>query len=196
MKKNQLTTTIGAIALAMAVINCKASVISFAQEMADAGNVTLSVSPAYAPEIKDDNGDKAQWGVGVSATYTLQGAIGQYTFTGVRVDYLGGQLWAPSVTGGLKADVTLFDKVKVTPIAYTGMVFPLSDWKQQAGSVGIIAGGGLKVGLYSTTVAGYPLDVFAGVAYEHWAMQDGSMPGAVYRGFFGVKFAFKKQAAP
>ena len=32
MKKNQLTT-IGAIALAMAVINCKTSVISFAQEM-------------------------------------------------------------------------------------------------------------------------------------------------------------------
>lgn len=197
--KNKLTI-IGAV-LAIAVTNVtaqtndtdstKARAIAFAQSMADAGNITLSISPAYAPDVVDKSGKREQWGVGVAATYTFTGELGSHVFTGLRLDYLGGELWAPSISGGLKADVQVFG-INFTPFAYTGAVFPLQSLEDQAGSVGAIAGAGLKTDLWKGTVFNYPAVLFAGFGTEKWIMnEDTGFDGVIYRGIVGLKISFK-----
>ena len=198
MKKTKLTVIIGVI-LAMAVINVAAQsetgsakdrAIAFAQEMKDAGNLAVTLSPCYAPDVKDKAGNASQWGVSLAATYTFQDGLGKFLFTGMRLDYLGNELWAPSVNGGLRADVQIFGHT-ITPVAYTGVVFPLSSLQDQVGSVGFIAGTGFKAELWHGTLFKKEASLFAGFAAEKWAMQDDTrFSGVIYRGFVGLKVRF------
>lgn len=150
----------------------KQSFIGFAQGVNTEQNITAALYPSYAPDLINKDGKSDQWGAGIALTYHPKGAVGQYTFTGVRLDYLGSQFWAPSVNGGLKADVQIFG-VNFTPIAYTGLVVPLGGAGSENGSLGVIAGGGVKTKLWTGKVFGKDADLSVGVAAEKWSNFDG-----------------------
>lgn len=168
----------------------KTRFISFTQEAKDAGNVAFTLSPCYAPSLKDKNGKDSHWGAGAALTYTLTGDVGKFTFAGIRLDYLGGELWAPSVNGGLKADVQILGHT-FTPVAYSGAVFPLASLQDATGSVGIITGGGVKTEVWQGQLFKHDATLFAGYAAERWNMQDGhQFDGLIHRGFVGLKIKF------
>lgn len=99
------------VILAMAAINIpaqnvnpevKAKWFSVVQSIKDAGNLTIAVSPSYAPEIKDKDGNSDAWGAGLSLSYRIpaDGILG-HTFAGAQLDYIGSQFLSVGIAGGL-----------------------------------------------------------------------------------------------
>jgi len=150
----------------------KANAIAFTQGVNTEQNITVGISPSYAPDLINANGVKDQWGAMISLTYHPKGAVGQYTFAGIRLDYLGSKFWAPSIAGGLKADVQLFG-VNITPFAYTGAVVPVSGAGSQNGDWGTIVGGGAKVSVWNGKVFGKDANLSVAVAAEKWSQFNG-----------------------
>lgn len=181
MKKQLIAITAAALALftvitavAQPSVNpeVKDNAIAFVQGVNAEKNITIGISPSYAPDLINANGVKDQWGAMVSLTYHPQGAVGQYTFAGIRLDYLGSKFYAPSIAGGLKADVQIFG-VNVTPFAYTGAAVPLSGAGDQNGDWGTIVGGGAKVSAWNGKLLGLNANLSVGVAAEKWSQFDG-----------------------
>lgn len=188
MKKTILL--IGAI-VAMAVINLnaqnispevKSSWLSFAQDLKDAGNLTIAVSPSYAPDLKDKDGNSDSWGAGLSLTYRIpaDGILG-HTFAGVQLDYIGSQFLSVGVAGGLKGNFQV--KGQNFDIgAYAGTVKAVSgsdnsDWGFMTGS------------FVKTTVKAWdnvwgigPGKLDVGCAVEKWDRFDGVVirPGIAF----------------
>lgn len=190
--KNTITL-IGAI-LAMAVIHLhaqtainpdvKADWLAFAQDMKDAGNLTVAVSPSYAPEIKRSTGKSDPWGAGLSLTYRIPADTGilGHTFVGAQLDYIGGEFLSVGVAGGLKGNFQI--KGQNFDIgAYAGAV------KAVAGSdetdLGLMSGTYLKTTVKTwDSIAGIgPGKLDVGGAVEKWER----FPGNVYR--VGVAFS-------
>ena len=177
MKKT--LTLIGAI-LAMAVINLNAqttieddALVTFKQ-IADAKNLTLAISPSYAPDLENQAGESDPWGFGVSLTYRpVQDGILSHLFAGTQIDYIGSEFLAVSVTGGLKADFQVMSQ-NFTTFAYGGAVKPLNgsdvtDW-------GTMGGVGLKTTIKTFTIRETmtgAIDV--GGAVEKWTKFDGEV---------------------
>jgi hypothetical protein len=155
----------------------KSNAIAFVQGVSAEKNLTIGISPSYAPDLINANGVKDQWGACLALTYHPQGAVGQYTFAGIRLDYLGSQFYAPSIAGGLKADVQLFG-INVTPFAYTGAAVPLSGAGKQNGDWGTIVGGGAKVSVWNGNLLGLNANLSIAVAAEKWSQFD----GVIYHG--------------
>lgn len=150
----------------------RTNAITFVQGVSAEKNVTVALYPSYAPDLINKDGKNDQWGAGIALTYHPQGAVGQYTFAGIRLDYLGREFYAPSIAGGLKADVQVFG-FNLTPIAYTGAVFPLSGAGRENGSVGTIVGGGVKADLWNGKIAGLDAKLSVFAAAEKWSQFDG-----------------------
>lgn len=150
-------------------------IIAFAQGVSGNSNLTFSVYPSYAPDLINSKGESDQWGAGVALTYSFNGDVGQYLFTGLRLDWLGSELWAPSINGGLKADVQLFGH-NFTPFVYTGTVVPLGGAGSLNGEFSMIVGGGVTTRIWSGRVFGKDASLGITAAAEHW----GNFEGNVY----------------
>ncbi len=150
----------------------KSNVVAFVQGVSAERNLTISIAPSYAPNLINKDGVSDQWGACLALTYHPQGAVGQYTFAGIRLDYLGSEFWAPSINGGLKADVQLFG-INFTPLAYTGVSIPLAGAGEDNGDVGIIAGGGVKTTLWNGLLFGKAANLSVFAAAEKWSQFDG-----------------------
>lgn len=133
---------------------------SLADSILNAHGLALAVYPTYGRDIVA-NGQRNPWGFGIAAMYP----VAQYAYAGLRLDYLGGQFWAPSVTVGAKYTV---DKLPFKPTVFTvgGLVIPLADAGEQNKSVGAIAGVGLNANIYHSKDGTFTLDAF--VEGEKW----------------------------
>lgn len=147
-------------------------IIDFNQGVSGSSNLNVAVYPSYAPDLINADGKSDQWGFGAALTYSFRGDVGRYLFAGLRVDYLGGEFWAPSIAGGLKADVQLFGH-NVTPFAYTGAIVPLSGAGSLDGEWGVIYGTGLKTDVWKGKLFGKDARVGIGAAIERWDNFDG-----------------------
>ena len=155
----------------------KAALIGFAQGVNQVKAVSVGVYPAYAPDLVV-NGEKHVWGVGIAALYP----VSQYSFAGLRLDYLGGQFWMPSCTVGLKADMQILGH-NVTPFTIGGAIFPVSDAGDRNGQVGAIVGAGITANIWQSDDSKKSLNLF--YACEKWTIFD----GVIHRP--GVAFSFK-----
>lgn len=104
--------------------------------------------------------------------YSFEGTVGEHLFAGVRLDYLGHEFWAPSIQGGLKADLK-FGSVVVTPFTYTGVIWATSGAGDQNGDGGVLVGGGAKVTIWSGKLLGANAEIGVGAAAEKWSNFDG-----------------------
>lgn len=179
--KTKLTSITSAALLLFTIITAvaqdapadvKTRVIAFEQGVAGASNITLAIYPSYAPNLVNADGKKDQFGFGVSATYTFSGALGQHLFTGLRLDYLQGTFWVPSVNGGVKADVQILGH-NFVPFAYTGIIKPLTTGNDSATDFGMIAGAGVMTEIWHGKLLGKPAAFSLGVAAEKWGHFDG-----------------------
>lgn len=136
--------------------------------------ISVLAYPGYAPDLKV-NGTSKPWGMGVALLYP----VGDYAFTGARLDFMGNNWFAPSVNVGLKADIQLFG-YKVTPFTMAGAVMPLSGAGSQNTVVGAIVGGGFNALVWQSKDGRASLNIFAAV--EKWTQYDGQIyrPGAAF----------------
>lgn len=141
--------------------------LSFEQNVEGNSNVTFGIYPSYAPKLINSQGLSDKWGAGIFATYNFKGAVGDHLFTGLRLDYLGSEFWAPSINGGLKADVQVLGH-NFTPFAYTGAIVPVSGAGDLNGDWGIIYGGGVKTHIMSFKVFNKDASLDLGAAVERW----------------------------
>ena len=148
----------------------KNRLLGFAQDASEAKTLVVAVYPSFAPKLVDADGHKTQWGFGAAALYP----IGQYAYTGFRVDYLAGEFWAPSINVGLKADVQIFG-MNFTPMAYTGGVVPLAGAGEKNGDWGYIIGGGVKARVWSGKVFGKTASLDIAATAEKWSQFDGEV---------------------
>jgi hypothetical protein len=175
MKKTLTTVLIGLALLATATAQEITNTVSkrfveFAQGASTFKSLTFAVYPSYAPELVT-GGKKDLFGFGATALYPL----GNFAYTGLRVDYLGHEFWAPSINIGLKADVQIFG-VNVTPMTYTGAIVPLSGAGNQNREVGYIIGGGASVSIWKGKAFGKDASFALAAAAEKWS----NFPGNVY----------------
>lgn len=138
-------------------------------------NLTLAVYPSYAPDLINGDGRKDQWGAGAALVYSFEGTVGEHLFAGVRVDYLGHEFWAPSINGGLKADLH-FGSITLTPFMYTGVIWATSGAGDQNGDGGVLFGAGAKVTVWRGQLLGANAEVGVGAAVEKWS----NFAGQVY----------------
>lgn len=186
--------TLLAVALCAGLLNVNAQednpdtktrVISLAQGVNDAKQLSFALYPGYAPDLTI-NGVHKPWGFGAAALYPVYNAGAFSGFTGLRIDYLGDEFFAPSADIGIKADIQLHlfgrDFV-VTPMAYGGMIFPLQGAGDKNMDLGAIVGGGVYSTLWQSADKRMAFTVFA--AAEKWTLFD----GVIYRP--GAAFTFK-----
>lgn len=185
--KSKLLRLIGVAAL-LATVNCnlpaqeaetgtnapsgstKDRLISFVQDTSAARSLVFAFYPSFASKLVDADGNKNQWGFGAAALYP----ISQYVYTGIRVDYLAGEFWAPSINVGLKADVQIFGW-NFTPMVYSGGVVPLSGAGEKNGDWGYILGAGAKARLWEGKVFGKAAAFDLAATVEKWSQFDGEV---------------------
>jgi len=178
MKRTQIAVIAAAFALSLSVQAQTwtwSNMVRFASAASDAKSVTLALSPSYAPDLTVA-GKKAPWGVGAAAVYPVLTLGPVQTLTGIRLDWLANQFFAPSVSATVQAPLILFNKVEVTPFGIGGAIFPLG----QAGAtdaVGAIYGGGLGIKVFSWERGGVKGAVSVGGGVERWT----PYPGNIYR---------------
>ena len=173
MKKTTLTLSAVLLAATLSAQELtnkiETRIIGFAQDTSAAKSVVVAIYPSYAPELQV-GGKKQQLGFGLAALYP----VSQYVYTGIRVDYLGGNFWAPSINVGLKADVQLFG-VNITPMLYTGGVVPLSGAGDQNKDWGYITGGGAMVSVWKGTLFKKEASLTLAATAEKWSQFDGNV---------------------
>lgn len=148
----------------------KDRLLSFVQDTSAAKTLVVAVYPTYAPQLLNARGEKDQWGFGAAALYP----VSQFVYTGIRVDYLASEFWAPSINVGLKADVQVFG-LNFTPMAYTGAVVPLSGAGDKNGDWGYIVGGGVKARIWSGELFGKAASLDLAATAEKWSQFDGEV---------------------
>lgn len=138
---------------------------SLAGSILNSKGLALAAYPTYGRDIVA-NGNKNPWGFGLALLYP----VADYAYAGLRLDYLGGEFWAPSVTVGAKYTV---DKLPGKPTVFTvgGLVIPLADAGDQSKVVGAIAGVGMTVNLLHSKDGRFTLDAF--IEAEKWTNFDG-----------------------
>lgn len=180
--KTKLTALIGIAALMLAMMatvhaqpsvspEVKSNVVSFVQGVSAEKNITVALYPSYAPNLINKDGKSDQWGAGIALTYHPAGAVGQYTFVGLRADWLGSEIGLASASGGLKADVQIFG-FNVTPLAFTSATIPMSG-TQEDGNWGVAVGGGVKADLWKGKIAGLDAKLSVFAVAEKWSQFDG-----------------------
>lgn len=92
---------------------------------------------AYASHAKglvDGDGHKAEWGGGLAALYPLNA----YVRTGVRMQYIDGNIFLPSVNVQLQT-IKTYGKFSLTPSVYTGLLTPWGN-SNDTGTIGTLTG--------------------------------------------------------
>lgn len=165
--------------------NWSSDILTFAQSVSDAKEITVALYPTYAPDIVV-NGHKSQWGAGIAALYpVLPDSLGNHAYTGLRLDWVAEGFFAPSAEVGLKADVQILGH-NFTPFIEGGLVYPLSARStapSQTDSIGAIAGAGVTANIWSSASGKAQANVF--VVVEKWT----NFPGQIYH--LGAAFTFK-----
>ena len=172
-----LFTVITAVAQPSVNPKSKTTPSPFVQGVNAEKNITIGISPSYAPDLINASGVKtngAQW---VSLTTTRK-AQSVNTPLPVSAWIISVQILCPVNRGGLKADVQIFG-VNVTPFAYTGAAVPLSRAGDQNGDWGTIVGGGAKVSAWNGKLLGLNANLSVGLPLK-WSQFD----GMIYRGAF------------
>jgi hypothetical protein len=164
------TTTINAQDTNPPAGSTKDRLISFVQDTGAAKSLVLAIYPTFAPSLLNARQEKDQWGFGAAALYP----VSQYLYTGIRIDYLASEFWAPSINVGLKADVQVFG-INFTPMVYTGGVVPLSGAGDKNGDWGYIVGGGVKARVWAGTVFGKQASLDLAATAEKWSQFDGEV---------------------
>jgi len=102
---------------------------------------TTSTNWVVAPYAIYVDDDVNSFGGGIAAMYS----VSQYALTGLRLDYVNGELWMPSVNLTLQLPLKVADKVTVAPFAISGLATPLGGRGDDNGEAVGILGGGLAV---------------------------------------------------
>lgn len=160
-KAQDVSSTVNIISVTPA----QAEVISFVQNAEKGQGLSFVAYPGFAPDLQV-NGVSKPWGFGVAALYPLN----QYTFTGLRIDYMGDAFFAPSVDVGFKADIQLFGHT-VTPFAIGGAIAPLQGAGDKTKEIGAIVGSGFTSCVWKSTDGKKAVNVF--YAAEHWTLFNG-----------------------
>lgn len=119
----QALTPIDTNSVTTAPAQALSTVIRFDENAQAATNWVFSLSPLYAPNLRDRSGTLRHWGGGVSALYPAS----QYAYVGFSVDYIGDDFFVGSVGATLKVDLKLFSKIRLTPLITTKVSYVLSD---------------------------------------------------------------------
>jgi len=156
----------------------KERLISFEQGVVTNHEIIVAVYPGFNPQL-EVNGIKKNWGFGACGLYPLT----DHTFTGIRVDYMGGQFWMPSATVGLRADFQIYGH-NFSSFTTGGAIFPLSGAGQENGSIGAIVGAGVSTKVWQNAKGNMSIDAF--VAVEKWTIFNGETirPGVALNATF------------
>lgn len=133
------------------------SLETFANGLLTAKSITVAVYPTLAPKL---NG--GSYGAGIAALYP----IGDYVFTGLRLDLLDHNFYAASASAGVQYSFH-FGKVAPTVFGYTGVGAPLSGAGSKDHDVNVIGGTGVVVPFYQNGAK--HLTVSAFYAGEYWS---------------------------
>lgn len=82
-----------------------------------------------------------RFGGGVAAAYSLS----DYAATGLRLDYIDGEFWMPSVNIQLQLPIKVMNKLTVVPFVLSGLATPISGAGDKQDTVTGIFGGGLAL---------------------------------------------------
>jgi len=174
-----LITTIGVVAFALTTVQAQLvaprvaappaadenvpwwkNIISFTQGVEAEKSLTLAVYPSYAPGLKLDTGQKAEWGFGAAAMYPIATS---HMLVGGRVDYLADIFWAPSVTVTPNLDFQFLGK-NATLFGIGGATIPLQGTTED-GQVGAVIGAGIYATIWQPS-ENVSVQVIG--AYERW----------------------------
>lgn len=152
------------------------SVIRWDETAQAATNWIFALAPIYAPHLRDKDGTLQHYGVGVSALYPA----GQFAYVGFSLDYIGRSLAVGNVGATIKADLKLFNHVRVTPLVETKVAYTLSD----NGQLGTEPIGVVGAGFTSTIWHNEKNTMALGVLFviEKWSNYDGPVyrPGITF----------------
>lgn len=111
-------------------------------------------------------------GAGIAGIYN----INEFFSAGLRLDFLNGSLWMPSVNAQAQLPFTLFGKVRVVPFSLAGVATPIAGKERDNGTVVGIFGAGLAVNITKK--------IYVLGDYEKWTSFEGNQLRA------GVGFRF------
>ncbi len=143
-------------------------------------SLALAVYPSYGRDIVV-NGKSNPWGFGAALLYP----VAEYAYAGIRLDYLSGQLWAPSATVGAKYTLkNVWSKPTIFSVG--GLVYTANQLRsgEQTSSVGAIAGIGIEDIVWQDKSGAYSFSLFA--EGEKWTNLPGTILHVGVAG--GVKF--------
>ena len=144
-------------------------------------NWTVAISPSYAPGLKNSTGKAQEFG----GTLALMYPLSQYVLTGARLDFLGGDLFNPSIGATFQVPIKWFGPFNVTPFAVSGVSMPISGAAKANGVVGAIYGAGLKATLWQSAAGTTRVGAF--YEAEKWTQ----FPNVIiHHGGIGVHFSF------
>lgn len=86
-------------------------------------NLTMVLYASHAKGLVDSAGDAAEWGGGIAVVQPLNG----YASAGLRVQYLAGEVYVPSLTLNVQTTKNLFGipKLFITTFGFSGAVLPI-----------------------------------------------------------------------
>lgn len=149
----------------------------FFQTLFNARAASVVVYPSVGLDIKV-NGKSTPFGFGMAVLYP----VSEYAFAGGRLDFLGGNFWAPSAVVGAKYTLK---NLPFTPTVFTvgGLIMPLGGAQENNHVVGAITGVGATAEFWKTSDGKFSIHGF--IEGEKWTNFDGSIL------HFGVGGAYK-----
>ncbi len=119
--------------------------------------LTVGSNWIVAPYAIYDAGTKKTGG-GVAGLYR----VSDFVYTGLRLDYIGKELWMPSCQVQLQAPFRIMQKVEVIPFVTAGLATPLSGKGADNGSAVGIFGAGLAMKVSKNVGVFYEVEEWTG----------------------------------
>lgn len=150
-------------------------VTKFAEDVFKAGNITLAVSPGYAPKL-----GAGEWGLAVIAGYQ----VNQFLGTFIRGDLMDNNFYVASGSATFQVPIKIKDKLFFRPLAEVGVGSVLGGQTDKKQEVFAIAGGG---GMLDYQINDHWRVGVGGVA-ETWEPVYHGV--TMYRGIIGATYTF------
>jgi len=155
---------------------------SFGKDVSNVHALTIAAYPGYAPDLKV-NGVHKPWGFGIAGLHPIGDLGPAKAFTGLRIDYLGDALFAPSADIGLKMDFPIAG-YDVTWFAVTGVIAPLQGAGDQNFTPGAIIGAGATANIWHSADRKSSFNLF--FEAEKWTQ----FTGIIYRPGMAMTWRF------
>lgn len=125
-------------------------------------NVVFIAYATHADGLVDSKGKDASWGGG----FALVQPLNNYVNAGLRMQYLAGEVYVPSVTAQVQTTKNLFGipKLFITTFGFGGAVLPIGGLDQDNGNAYLTYGAGFSI-KYQVKEN---LEIGAGYGVEYW----------------------------